>query len=223
MISEKQLPILHRNLFKFGIWSKEYINKLIEEPSEPEDYPNVLTDLENCLKNIKLKNKKILVIGSITPWIECFLLKNGAEQVYITDVNFIEIEDSRIIFVNTNNLKEKYDIIVSFSSVEHIGLGRYGDPIDEDGDIKFMAESVTILKDAGIFLLGVPVAEEYKVDGNWHRIYDNIRLNLLLESYKIVMSSKNNIILNHVDFTFDSYYEHDWQNQPFIVLTKKYN
>jgi hypothetical protein len=221
MINERQLPRLHRDLFKLGVWSKDYINALIESPSEPEDYPNVLIDLENCLKTIELKDKKILVVGSITPWIECFLIKNGANEVHITDVNFLDIEDSRIVFIYTDKLDEKYDIIVSFSSVEHIGLGRYGDPLDENGDINFMSESVNNLNDNGIFLLGVPVAENYKVDGIWHRIYDKSRLDLLLEKYEIIMSSKNNVISNNIDFTLDTSYEFDWQNQPFIFLRKK--
>jgi hypothetical protein len=221
MINERQLPILHRDLFIEGVWKKGYINKLIEEPSEPQDYPNALIDLNNCLKNISLKNKKILVVGSVTPWIECFLLKSGSEKVFITDINPLEIEDSRIIFVPVDGINEKYDIIVSFSSVEHIGLGRYGDPIDDNGDINFMSDSVNILKDDGIFLLGIPVAQKYKVDGIWHRIYDNLRLEILLEKYNVVMSSKNNNISEHIDFSLDPFYEFDWQNQPFIFLRKK--
>jgi hypothetical protein len=220
-LNEKQLPILHRNLFKYGVWTKEYINELIKEPSEPEDYPNALVDLDNCLQKINLKNKKILVVGSITPWIECYLLKLGADKIYITDINPIEIEDSRIVFTHTDNIKEKYDIIISFSSVEHIGLGRYGDPIDDEGDIKFMSYAYDILTNKGIFLLGIPVAKTYKIDGHWHRIYDETKLNTLLEKYQISMSSKNNIISEKIDFSFDNFYSQDWQNQPFILLRKK--
>ena len=33
---------------------------------------------------------------------------------------------------------DTFDSVVSFSSIEHSGLGRYGDPLDPDGDLKTM-------------------------------------------------------------------------------------
>ena len=33
----------------------------------------------------------------------------------------------------------RYDAVVTYSSVEHAGLGRYGDPLDPDGDVAAMA------------------------------------------------------------------------------------
>jgi hypothetical protein len=218
----KQLPILHRELFINGEWSKEYIQKLIDNPSEPEDYPNALIDLYNCLNELDLSEKNILVVGSITPWIESYLLNLGASHINITDVNPIQINDDRISFIHFSELLEnKYDIIISFSSVEHIGLGRYGDELDEDGDLKFMNSSSKLLKNKGIFILGIPVAEQYKVDGHWHRIYDENRLNILIEKYKLLKSSKNGKVTTHIDFSFDNFYQYDWQNQPVIFLIKK--
>jgi hypothetical protein len=222
MINERQLPILHRDLFIEGEWKKNFIDKLIEQPSEPEDYPNVLLDLHNCLDGVVLDGKKILVVGSITPWIECFLLKNGAFNVDVTDINEIKINDDRITFVKSNELiNNEYDLIISFSSIEHAGLGRYGDDIDENGDLNFMDGLHSLLQNNGIFLLGVPVAEKYKVDGIWHRIYDKSRLEILTKKYNIIKSSKNNKVTPYVDFSFDEFYQYDWQNQPFIFLLKK--
>jgi len=222
MIKLEQLPGLHKELFIEGVWSKEYINKLIEEPSNPEDYPNALIDIFNCLLDINLDNKNILVVGSITPWIECYLINLGANHVFITDINEIKINDNRISFINLSNLSEKkFDIIVSFSTVEHIGLGRYGDPIDENGDINFMNESVNLLTDNGVFILSIPVAEKYIIEGIWHRIYDENRLKILFEKYDIKKSSKNNKLSDYVDFTFDNFYQYGWQNQPVILLMKK--
>ena len=54
----KQLPIKHRDLYTPYIWSKEYIQKLIDEPSEPEDYPNALIDIKNCINQILPKRNK---------------------------------------------------------------------------------------------------------------------------------------------------------------------
>lgn len=63
--------------------------------------------------------------------------------------------------------------IVSLSCmhvVEHIGLGRYGDPIDPQGDIKAMKELERVLSIGGILIFVVPVGKP-KIQFNAHRIY----------------------------------------------------
>lgn len=55
--------------------------------------------------------------------------------------------------------------------VEHIGLGRYGDPIDPDGDIKAMAELSRVLAPEGELLFVVPIGGNARVLFNAHRIY----------------------------------------------------
>lgn len=54
--------------------------------------------------------------------------------------------------------------------IEHVGLGRYGDPLDYDGDLKAIAELKRITKVGGDLLLVVPVGMP-KIAFNAHRIY----------------------------------------------------
>ncbi|MBN2106049.1 MAG: DUF268 domain-containing protein [Deltaproteobacteria bacterium] len=54
--------------------------------------------------------------------------------------------------------------------VEHIGLGRYGDPIDPDGDLKAIHELKRVLAVGGDLLFVVPVGSP-KIMFNAHRIY----------------------------------------------------
>ncbi|MGB8355034.1 MAG: DUF268 domain-containing protein [Chthoniobacteraceae bacterium] len=56
--------------------------------------------------------------------------------------------------------------------VEHIGLGRYGDPIDPGGDLKAMAELRRVLAPGGTLLFVVPVGKP-KIKFNAHRIYSS--------------------------------------------------
>ena len=54
--------------------------------------------------------------------------------------------------------------------VEHVGLGRYGDPIDPEGDLKAMAELERVLAPGGSLLFVVPVGRP-RIVFNAHRIY----------------------------------------------------
>ena len=55
--------------------------------------------------------------------------------------------------------------------IEHVGLGRYGDPLDPDGDMKAIRELVRVLAPGGSLLVAVPVGRE-RICFNAHRIYD---------------------------------------------------
>lgn len=55
--------------------------------------------------------------------------------------------------------------------VEHIGLGRYGDPLEPRGDLKAMAELSRVLAPGGSLLFVVPVGRR-RLQFNAHRIYD---------------------------------------------------
>lgn len=56
-------------------------------------------------------------------------------------------------------------------TVEHIGLGIYGDPIDPDGDLKAIAELKRVLAGGGNLLFVVPIGGKAKIMYNAHRIY----------------------------------------------------
>jgi SAM-dependent methyltransferase len=55
-------------------------------------------------------------------------------------------------------------------TIEHLGLGRYGDPIDPAGDIKALKEIERVLVKNGNFLFVVPTGKS-KICFNAHRIY----------------------------------------------------
>lgn len=55
--------------------------------------------------------------------------------------------------------------------VEHLGLGRYGDPLDPLADRKAMAELARVLAPGGTLLFVVPIGRP-RVVFNAHRVYD---------------------------------------------------
>lgn len=55
-------------------------------------------------------------------------------------------------------------------TVEHVGLGRYGDPLDPEGDRKAMAELQRVIAPGGSLLFVVPIGAP-RIVFNAHRIY----------------------------------------------------
>lgn len=55
--------------------------------------------------------------------------------------------------------------------IEHVGLGRYGDKINPDGDIKAINELKRVLASKGNLLFVVPVGKKALIQFNAHRIY----------------------------------------------------
>jgi predicted SAM-dependent methyltransferase len=77
------------------------------------------------------------------------------------------------------NLQFKDNSIESIScmhTVEHVGLGRYGDQIDPDGDLKAMHELIRVVKPGGSLIFVVPIGKS-KIEFNAHRIYSYKQIN----------------------------------------------
>jgi SAM-dependent methyltransferase len=86
--------------------------------------------------------------------------------------------------------------------VEHVGLGRYGDPLDPDGDLKAMAELQRVLAPGGALMFVVPVGSP-RVVFNAHRVYsfEGIRSvfhELQLEEFALVPDREEGL-LRHAD------------------------
>ncbi len=72
-----------------------------------------------------------------------------------------------------NDLPFENDSIQSIScmhTIEHIGLGRYGDPLDYDGDLKAISEIKRVTKPGGNILFVTPLGKPL-LRFNSHRIY----------------------------------------------------
>lgn len=62
------------------------------------------------------------------------------------------------------------DSISSLHAAEHFGLGRYGDPVDPSGHLRFAAALERVLAPNGRLYFSVPVGRE-RVEFNAHRIF----------------------------------------------------
>ncbi|WP_257666449.1 DUF268 domain-containing protein [Parapedobacter tibetensis] len=78
-------------------------------------------------------------------------------------------------FADLTNLPFTDSSVSSLScmqTVEHVGLGRYGEVLDYDGDRKAIAEFKRVLTPGGSLLFVVPLGGESVICFNAHRIYD---------------------------------------------------
>jgi len=83
-----------------------------------------------------------------------------------------------------------FDFVFSMSSLDHDGLGRYGDPISPSGDLFSMRRLQAMLAtdkgaDNGLLFLTVPIGSDVRV-WNLHSRYGPLRLPLLFEGWEIV-------------------------------------
>jgi len=167
------------------------------EDVSPKTYPEAMKDMKSAMSMIPqgLANKTVLVVGSITPWLESIALHLGAKEVTTTDYNLPDwgsdlkkklpqLKRGRLLpemVADVNS--EQYDVILSYSSIEHDGLGRYGDPIFPNGDLAAMQEIYLLLKPGGSLMLGVP---SEGVDENQfysQRVYGPVRFPVLLRGW----------------------------------------
>jgi len=70
--------------------------------------------------------------------------------------------------------------------IEHIGLERYGDPLDPQGDIKAISELKRVSAPNGTLLFVVPLGEHSIIQYNAHRIYNYDQIISLFQGFKLL-------------------------------------
>jgi SAM-dependent methyltransferase len=95
--------------------------------------------------------------------------------------------------------------------VEHVGLGRYGDPIDCKGDLKAISELKRVLAKDGDLLFVVPVGKP-KIAFNAHRVY----------SFEQIRSYFSDLVLKEFYLIPDSNCEPLTNPLPDLVANEQY-
>jgi len=143
--------------------------------------------MRNAFRKYSIRGKYVGVMGSDRPACESIVLCQGGYPVTI-EYNKLVSKDSRLEVMTVDEYDANprlFDALISISSFEHDGLGRYGDPIDPFGDLKAMEKCKDMLKPGGKLFLAVPVGPDCLV-WNAHRIYGKIRMKMLLKGWRIL-------------------------------------
>ena len=75
--------------------------------------------------------------------------------------------------------------ISSLHVIEHIGLGRYGDPLDPEGTIKAARELSRVLAPTGKLLVGIPMGRS-RVFFNGHRVHNSKEILRMFGELRVV-------------------------------------
>eukprot|EP00921_Rhytidocystis_pertsovi_P017219 GHVQ01027063.1.p1 GENE.GHVQ01027063.1~~GHVQ01027063.1.p1 ORF type:complete len:540 (+),score=44.63 GHVQ01027063.1:378-1997(+) len=155
-----------------------------------------------------IKGQRGVVVGTLHPWVEFEVLRAGAGHVttaeYLDLSSVIPKEHPYMSYAPANSLLEapggteylgsspepgpgvaEYDFALSFSSLEHSGLGRYGDPLNPDGDIFDMHILSCVVKPGGLAFIGLPLGGDC-MQFNLHRYYGVKRLQLMFECWRVL-------------------------------------
>ena len=178
-------------------WTQEEIDKQIERASKGEldgTYGRGDTnEVRLGLKQMDVKGKRVLVIGSELPWVEACALEAGAAEVWTLEYGRIKTTHPKIKTVTPDEAREMYrngdlplfDAVITYSSVEHSGLGRYGDALNPWGDMQAIARAWCVTKPGGQLLLGVmECGSNDAIDYNLHRCYHKNSYTHLMANWK---------------------------------------
>eukprot|EP00397_Hematodinium_sp_SG-2012_P011511 GEMP01011651.1.p1 GENE.GEMP01011651.1~~GEMP01011651.1.p1 ORF type:complete len:604 (+),score=105.70 GEMP01011651.1:225-2036(+) len=143
-----------------------------------------------------IKGKHWLVIGSETPWIELLLLGAGASKVTTLEYRnekWMRKTSRHVNFVTPElfpTLRTQFDGAIQYSSVEHAGMGRYGDALNPFADRQTIQAVWCMLKPDAWFLSSqmsnprVPDVKDTVVFWNTGRAYGYQGLARLFKNFR---------------------------------------
>jgi len=78
-------------------------------------------------------------------------------------------------------------MVVSLCTLEHFGLGRYGDDIDMEGDRKAFEEMIRVIRPGGTLVFSTTITRAApQIAFNSHRIYDHAMIRSFCDKLQCV-------------------------------------
>jgi len=192
-VSDNDEPIV----FTKETLEEKHINPLLDTgiPVGNPGYPNSGNLVLEAVDYLDVRDKKILVIGTQTPWLEGILLAKDPEKIVTVEYGSFLSTHPLWTFIKPDVFREKFqngtldtfDVIFSYSSLEHSGLGRYGDPVNPWGDIMAVAETWCVSSPNAKLAIAVPTSVSLGADFipyNAHRIYGPVLYPFLTTNWK---------------------------------------
>lgn len=151
-------------------------------------------------------------IGSRVDGFITHLLSFDQEVVQI-DIRPLDVNISGYGFVqadatNLNEIEdETIESLSALCSLEHFGLGRYGDPIDPEACFKCIEAIQRVMKKGGYVYISVPIGREH-LEFNAHRVFYPQTIVDSFEKMKLIEFSS--CYKNEIDRDIDIHKFDDW-------------
>jgi len=132
---------------------------------------------------------RLLDVGCGYSRLDCALHFLGYD-IYAIDVNtpryvFAEIQRFKKADITEGPFPENFfDVIIAISTLEHLGIGAFEDPLIKDGDLLAMEQMHRMLRVNGEVLLTGPFSSRPIL--TWHRFYDPLRLDILKRGFEVI-------------------------------------
>ena len=173
------------------IWTNElwnYMQNKLDKGNDggPPGYRNsgksvmkgVTWALENILTSCGVGDAPchMSVFSAISPWAEAIIFWSATKKLSRHNTRLTSVDFNPCILdgippniiaecKSTLDLVKKpgssFDLTVSYSGIEHDGLGRYGDPVNPDGDISALREMRLLTSPGGILLVREAICLNY--------------------------------------------------------------
>lgn len=122
-----------------------------------------------------------LMVGIISQFTPTTMVDIRPLTIYLPGLSFVKGDITNLPFKN-NEIESLSSICV----IEHIGLGRYGDPLDQFGTEKAAEELSRVLAKNGSLYISVPIDSENKTYFNAHRAFTRARVLELFKDFHLI-------------------------------------
>ena len=180
------------------VWSRELIDDWVSLATNDQLVGNYgITEtnhLRSALKSASgIRGGRVLIIGSEVPWVEATVLSLGAKSLITLEYGKILSQHPAVQTMTPAEFKQSFeagtiglfDAIVTFSSVEHSGLGRYGDALNPWGDVLEIARAHCVCRPGGSLTIAVMTKDGADaLEFNAHRVYGDLRWPYLASNWE---------------------------------------
>eukprot|EP00090_Calanus_glacialis_P038258 TRINITY_DN6683_c0_g1_i4.p1 TRINITY_DN6683_c0_g1~~TRINITY_DN6683_c0_g1_i4.p1 ORF type:complete len:640 (-),score=138.81 TRINITY_DN6683_c0_g1_i4:103-2022(-) len=175
---------------------------------------------------IDVSNKNILVIGTVEPWLEAVLFSRGAKKVVTLEYGNYVSHFPNHEFIKPKEFSERYlagsldkfDAVFTHSSLEHSGLGRYGDSLNPWGDLISIAQAWCASTPEAKLAIAVPTAVngEDAILFNGAKIYGPRLYPFLTTNWKFTWPLEDEKRIH----PRAGFINTDWMYQPLFIFDK---
>ena len=132
----------------------------------------------NPIKHIDISSS-LYFSGIVSAFVDVDFYDYRPADLYLSGLQSLEGDLYKLPF-DTDSVKS----ISCMHTIEHVGLGRYGDPIDPDGDLKAISELKRVVAPGGSLLFVTPLGLP-KIQFNAHRIYSYEQIISYLDGFTL--------------------------------------